>query len=274
MNLERLREPFPREAVHWRAQGTPTEKNGKFVAMALAYLDARDVMDRLDDVCGPGGWQAEFTETPKGRVLCRLGIHTPNGWVWKSDGAGDTDVEGEKGGISDALKRAAVHWGIGRYLYRLDSPWLECEAKKAQNGKVYWKRWTQDPWSKVREGGYQPTLPPEEPAAPASDPRPLIERAGPMPSAQEPVPPRDPAKVAASLMRLVGMATTKDELDHTLARPKFDEAWEWTSLESPKHAALIKEAVEAARERIEAASRAPLSPQIEDAMNDDLRGVL
>jgi len=111
--------------------------------------------------------------------------------------------------------------------------------------------------------------PPKRP----QDPRPLIEQAGPMPSAQEPVPPRDPAKVAASLMRLVGMATTKDELDHTLARPKFDEAWEWLALESPTHSALVGEAVDAARDRIEAAT-IPLPPQIEEAMNDDLRGVL
>ena len=38
-------------------------------------------------------------------------------WVTKTDGADDTTIEGAKGGISDALKRAAVQFGIGRYLY-------------------------------------------------------------------------------------------------------------------------------------------------------------
>jgi hypothetical protein len=48
-------------------------------------------------------------------------------WLWKADGAGDTDVEAEKGALSDAFKRAAVRWGVGRYLYGLPSPWVEVE---------------------------------------------------------------------------------------------------------------------------------------------------
>ena len=146
MELEKLSAPFPREAIHWRAQSV-TKDGTK--ALALAYLDARDVMDRLDEVCGPENWQSEVTETAKGRVICRLGIRTEDGWVWKSDGAGDTAVEGEKGGISDALKRAAVSWGVGRYLYRLKSPWVPCECGE-WNGKKQWKKWTADPWQFVR----------------------------------------------------------------------------------------------------------------------------
>lgn len=153
MNLSALSAPFPRSAVHWRVQGKPYARDNKYSAMALAYIDARDVMDRLDDVCGPGGWQSEFTETAKGRVICRLGIKMDGGWVWKSDGAGDTDVEGEKGGISDALKRAAVSWGVGRYIYRLDSPWVPCEV----NDKGAWRRWTADPWASVKIAPAEPT---------------------------------------------------------------------------------------------------------------------
>lgn len=149
MDLSALSAEFPRNAVHWRPQGTPYERNGNFSCMALAYIDARDVMDRLDAVCGPDRWQSEFCETPKGRMICRIGILTDNGWVWKGDGAGDTDVEGEKGGISDSLKRAAVSWGIGRYLYRLKSPWVGC-AVNQKNGKTYWKSWSEDPWAKVQ----------------------------------------------------------------------------------------------------------------------------
>lgn len=153
MNLSSLSAPFPRSAVHWRVQGKPYPRDGKHSAMALAYIDARDVMDRLDDVCGPEGWQSEFTETAKGRVICRLGIKMDGEWVWKSDGAGDTDLEGEKGGISDALKRAAVSWGIGRYLYRLDSPWVPCEV----NDKGAWRRWTADPWGLVKNAPSEPS---------------------------------------------------------------------------------------------------------------------
>ena len=123
--------------------------------MALAYLDARDVMDRLDLVCGPENWQSEYVETAKGRVICKIGIRVTDDWVWKSDGAGDTAVEGEKGGISDAFKRAAVHWGIGRYLYRLSAPWVPCDTYERQ-GKQHWKAWKESPWDHVKN---PPTAP-------------------------------------------------------------------------------------------------------------------
>lgn len=164
LDLSALSAPFDPSAVHWRVQGQPFERNGEHSAMALAYLDARDVMDRLDQVCGPENWQTEYHETPKGRLICRLSICIEGAWVTKSDGAGDTDVEGEKGAISDALKRAAVSWGIGRYLYRLDSPWVPCEVKQS-NGKVYWKSWKVDPWTKIRNAPAPVTAP-----RPAFDP--------------------------------------------------------------------------------------------------------
>lgn len=156
MDLYRLSLPFPRSAVHWRVQGKPYARDGKHSAMALAYLDARDVMDRLDEVCGMDRWQSQFDETAKGRIICRLSIDvTGQGdWVMKSDGAGDTDVEGEKGALSDALKRAAVSWGIGRYLYRLDSPWVACEVNDKTGG---WKRWAEDPWAKVKDAPREPS---------------------------------------------------------------------------------------------------------------------
>lgn len=159
MDLSKLADEFPREAVHWRAQ-TLTKNGDK--ALALAYLDARDVMDRLDEVCGPENWQSEFFETPKGRVICRLGIRIGDDWVWKSDGAGDTAVEGEKGGVSDALKRAAVHWGIGRYLYRLPAVWAPCETYE-RGGKKQWSAWKGSPWDHVRGASKAPARAPEKP---------------------------------------------------------------------------------------------------------------
>lgn len=173
MDLDFLSAPFPLDAVHWRVQGQPYEREGKYSAMALAYLDARDVMDRLDEVCGKAGWQSHFEETPKGRVICRLSIFIDGQWVTKSDGAGDTDVEGEKGGISDALKRAAVSWGVGRYLYRLDSPWVPCEVTK-KGDKVYWKKWAVDPWTKVRSA--PPAAQSAEPAIPPFNAQAAAER--------------------------------------------------------------------------------------------------
>ena len=136
--FDQLSRPFPGDAVHWRAQ---TLKGDGTAAMALAYIDARDVMRRLDEVCGPDGWSDSYTETAKGRLLCTISIKCGDVWISKSDGAGDTDVEGEKGAISDAFKRAAVKWGVGRYLYDMDAIWAECESYE-KNGKKYWRKWT------------------------------------------------------------------------------------------------------------------------------------
>jgi hypothetical protein len=115
--LDRFKQPFSESEIHWRIGRKSKEGN---TATALAYINARDAMKRLDEVVGIGGWQDEYQETATGRVICKLSVKIGDQWITKSDGAGGTNVEGEKGGISDAFKRAAVKFGIGRYLYYLD----------------------------------------------------------------------------------------------------------------------------------------------------------
>lgn len=127
--FEDLAEPFPPSRVHWRVGKTFDNGTG----IVLAYLDARDVMNRLDEVVGPANWADHYSETQSGRVICELGIRMAeedSRMVWKSDGAGSTSFEGEKGGISDAFKRAAVKWGIGRYLYECKAPRIELNQGK------------------------------------------------------------------------------------------------------------------------------------------------
>jgi hypothetical protein len=131
--------PFPDKAISWRVGSTTKDKSR---GMALAYIDARDVMRRLDDACGAGGWQCEYVDMSNGTICCRIGIQSPSGeWVWKANGGsatGDVDNEkeremAEKGGYSDAFKRAAVLWGVGRYLYDIETPWVELEQKGASH---------------------------------------------------------------------------------------------------------------------------------------------
>jgi hypothetical protein len=88
----------------------------------LDYIDARYVMDTLDEGVGPDNWQTRHTMGDGGKVSCSIGIRIDGEWIWKSDGAGETDIEGEKGSFSDSLKRAAVSWGIARDLYDNDRP--------------------------------------------------------------------------------------------------------------------------------------------------------
>lgn len=124
---ERLSAPFDPDVVSWRVGSTTKDKTK---GMALAYIDARDVMERLDEVVGTENWQCHYTAMPNGTTCCNIGLFSAAGeWVWKANGAGATDVEGEKGAYSDAFKRAAVLWGVGRYLYGLKSPWVELEAR-------------------------------------------------------------------------------------------------------------------------------------------------
>ncbi len=129
--FERLAEPFMPEQVHWRVGSTTGDKSK---GMALAYVDARDVMDRLDSVCGPEGWQDEYIQAGNGATCCRIGVALSDPWkdrnalwIWKSDGAGATSYEGDKGQFSDAFKRAAVKFGIGRYLYDCGAAWVAIE---------------------------------------------------------------------------------------------------------------------------------------------------
>ena len=158
--LEQLAASFPKEAIHWRAQQL-TKKGDK--AMALAYLDARDIMDRLDAVLTPQGWQAIHYDCGGGRLACKIGIFAGTlgeggEWIWKSDGAGGTQVEAEKGAFSGALKRAGVMWGIGRYLYALPAPWVPCETYEGRDGKRRFSKFTEDPWSYCKgiPGGVYP----------------------------------------------------------------------------------------------------------------------
>ncbi len=118
---EQLLAPFPAKKIHWRV-GARTKDKSK--GIALAYIDARDVMKRLDDVVGPLNWQCNYSHVTDKGVVCNIGIKVGDEWIWKANGAGDTQVEAEKGAMSDAFKRAAVMFGIGRYLYSLPNVWV------------------------------------------------------------------------------------------------------------------------------------------------------
>lgn len=131
MVLADLRKPFDPSKISWRLGATNADKTK---GMALAYIDARDVMERLDDVAGLN-WQCEYTSMHNGSCCCRIGIKVGDEWIWRSNGAlnladsDKTDAKemAEKGSYSDAFKRSAVLFGIGRYLYDLDSPWVAIE---------------------------------------------------------------------------------------------------------------------------------------------------
>ncbi|WP_246196277.1 Rad52/Rad22 family DNA repair protein [Aquisphaera giovannonii] len=111
-----LAAPFEHDEVRIRPQGN----------QKLQYVTARTVMNRLDDVLGPSNWWDEYIPQEKS-VICKLTIRLPDGsTLTKSDAGGYAGMsdqgDDDKSGFSDSFKRAAVKFGIGRYLYRDGMP--------------------------------------------------------------------------------------------------------------------------------------------------------
>src|SRR2546421_9623540 len=75
-----LAAPFDLTEVKFKPQAV---KNNR--AMALAYVDARAIQDRLDDVLGVEGWQDEYTTLEDGSVVCRLRLRLGVDWITKMD---------------------------------------------------------------------------------------------------------------------------------------------------------------------------------------------
>ena len=130
-DLPRLADPFPPSDIEWKPGATTRDKSK---GLAMAYLTSRAVQQRFDDVCGPGDWRNEFTPGPDGGVLCGISVRVERedgtaDWVTKWDGADNSAVEAVKGGLSGATKRAAVQWGVGRYLYDLPATWVRLDDR-------------------------------------------------------------------------------------------------------------------------------------------------
>ena len=136
MDLSKLKDFFEPNDIEWRLQQCGKTKEGKIWGMALAYVTNRAIMNRLDEVCGPENWKNEFKAAPDGGILCGISIKVGDEWVTKWDGAENTDIEAVKGGLSSAMKRAAVQWGIGRYLYKLGESWINSNENGAYRGKT------------------------------------------------------------------------------------------------------------------------------------------
>lgn len=239
--FDRLAAPFDPKDVEWRVGSTSKDKSK---GMALCYVDARAVMDRLDSVCGPAGWQDRY-EFDGPRTICYLSILVGDQWITKADGAGDTQVEAEKGSISGAFKRAAVKWGIGRYLYDVASPWVKLNQYKQIEPSEF--------------GRLQKILPARIEAA---EDRPAPEAAPPAPPA-EPVKPyaiRVPATPNGSDWKAWG----KEYTDHMRAIRNVNEGYAWIDAnaaalgncdkEAPKIAARINEITKEAMGAVDAAT--------------------
>ena len=146
IDLNKLRDPFPAEDIEWRVSRAGTGRKGIFCC-CLAYITARAIQQRLDDVCGPANWRNESLEIKELRpgvvaMVVGISIRIGDEWVTKWDVSEPTNIEAAKGGFSGGMKRAGAQWGIGRYLYHL----TETFAETSSEGGRDWN------WAKLKDG--------------------------------------------------------------------------------------------------------------------------
>src|SRR3954454_24877396 len=126
-----LSAPFEPKEIKFKPQMV---KNNR--ALAMAYIDARLIQDRLDEVLGVENWEDAYKLLPDGSVMCRLRVKLGDRWISKTDVGSPSEQpdlgDRLKAAFSDALKRAAVKFGIGRYLDRLPAEWGDYDAAKKQ----------------------------------------------------------------------------------------------------------------------------------------------
>lgn len=131
LNTAALTAPFQLTEVKFKPQSVKGNR-----ALALAYIDCRVIQDRLDDVLGVENWMDEYEILTDGSVMCRLKLRLNGEWVVKTDVGSPSEQPDSgdrlKAAFSDALKRAAVKFGIGRYLYRLPAVWCDYDPQKKQ----------------------------------------------------------------------------------------------------------------------------------------------
>ena len=182
----------------------------------LSYITARTAMNRLDSVLGPENWWDDYVPG-ENSVICRLTVRLPDGsTLTKSDAGGYAGMadqgDDDKSGFSDAFKRAAVKFGVGRYLYRDGVPAFLIE----------------------REPGIATTAP--APAAEATTPATARSASAPtdQPAAETPAP-QPPAAVRSAATAANGSAprsgralfawTKEQEQRHQVGLLKYLNGW-------------------------------------------------
>ena len=145
---ELLSEPFDPAEIKWRVTATSTHQTNRGAqkrGQLVAYADQRAYTDRLNGVFGEWGWtrsydvqvaqnferrapgdQKRTAVAAKVVVVSKvtihgLGSHTGVGEEWADDQNAATRAEAQ------AFKRACACFGLGRYLYDLDTVWVDLD---------------------------------------------------------------------------------------------------------------------------------------------------
>lgn len=141
--LNELSRPFPPDELSFRPMGV--KANSKGMVSCCAYISARSVIERLNETVG-AGWQDSYLVLPSGEVQCQLGLKINGEWIHRADVGSQSEQSDSgdrmKAAHSDALKRAAMKFGIGLYLYRLPRMYAPFDAnRKALTGRPELPLW-------------------------------------------------------------------------------------------------------------------------------------
>jgi hypothetical protein len=124
---ENLKKEIP---FKWRVQSFSKKKPQ---ATCVAYIDSRDVQDVLDANCL---WSDRYYEQ-NGMLFCEITIYADGREYKRSDTGSESQSDAEKGHSSDAFKRAAVKFGVGRFLYSQPIQYLPANEVKTNNNYPY-----------------------------------------------------------------------------------------------------------------------------------------
>ncbi|EEM85987.1 hypothetical protein bthur0012_60310 [Bacillus thuringiensis serovar pulsiensis BGSC 4CC1] len=134
--MESLQAEFPFEQLDWKITHT-FESNGRFFAYVAPFVDARAIQDRFDEVFGIDKWQVSYEKWGEKATKCTILVFLNERWISKEDGSEESDYNSVKGGFSNSLKRAAVLWGVGRYLYNIKPHKVELTTQGKGKNDIY-----------------------------------------------------------------------------------------------------------------------------------------
>ena len=135
--VHRLRQPFAPGVLRWKIQTRVNEQQADPYATVVVYVDARTVAAHLDDVV-PGRWSTVYAAPPVTVGLPALECRLTVCGVTRSD-VGTVEPGSRAGSdtkdlYSDALKRAAVQYGVGAFLYRFP----QVQARVERSGQTWY----------------------------------------------------------------------------------------------------------------------------------------
>jgi hypothetical protein len=165
-DLRILRAPFPKESLGIKVQSLNKERTR---AMLVLYLQHTDVQDRLDQVDPTWTLEALREERVGDRVYVYLKM-TVKGIARENVGDGGDP----KAAYSDALKRCAMLFGVGRYLYGMNTVWADYNEQRDR-----FKNWTIEDYEQAARGRSQVPLP--SPVQPQAQEPPAVARDGAVP---------------------------------------------------------------------------------------------